>query len=119
MGKQRFERGAVVRCQDQNWIVWSYPRGKRYVDPIALPVSVQTAPQHRSHVRIAGAALDLPDRPMVIRTLDGRSIPQSECVPIGQCGERIVRLIELTMQRATEARTIEADHAVMASLDLR
>ncbi len=107
MASSRFERGTVVRCQDQTWIVWTYPRGKRYVDPIALPVAAQNAPQHRSHVRITGAPLGLPDRMMVIRTHDAQTISRRDCVAIGQCSERTIGVIDLTMRRASEARERE------------
>jgi hypothetical protein len=105
--KSRFERGAVVRCQDQAWIVWTYPRGRGFVDPLALPISAQTAPLHRSHVRLADAALGLGDRVLIVRTLDALTVPGDLCVLIGQCSDQIIAAIDRTMRRATEAHERE------------
>jgi hypothetical protein len=104
--KSRFERGAVVRCQDQAWIVWTYPRG-RFADPLVLPVAVQNAPLHRSHVRLLDASLGLGDRVLIVRTLDAQSVPGAECVLIGQCSDLNIAALDRTMRRAIEAQAHE------------
>jgi hypothetical protein len=106
MKKTRFERGAVVRCQDQAWIVWTYPRG-RFVDPLALPVAVQNAPLHRSHVRLVDASLGLGDRVLIVRTLEAQTVLGDQCVLIGQCHDQIIAAIDRTMRRAIEAQAGE------------
>jgi hypothetical protein len=102
MPANRFERGAVVRCNDKTWIVWSYPRGLRFADPIALPVMPQTGPRHRSHAR-----LDLGGRPVLVHLLDPVSLPQRECERIAQCDPAIVTMLANSMQRAIAAREAE------------
>jgi hypothetical protein len=105
--KSRFERGAVVRCQDQAWIVWAYPRGRGFVDPLVLPVSAQTAPLHRSHVRLVDASLGLGDRVLIVRTLEAQTVLGDQCVLIGQCHDQIIAAIDRTMRRAIEAQAGE------------
>jgi hypothetical protein len=98
----RFERGAVVRCDDRTWIVWAYPPG-RFADPIALPLVARNGPLHRSHVR-----LDFADRPVVVRCLDPATLPRDRCARIGQCTPEIIATIAVSMRRAIEASQIEA-----------
>lgn len=104
----RLERGTVVSCGGQYFLIWAYSGG-RYGDPVALPVLAQTGPRHRSHVRLTGSkALGLPERStMVVRTLEARQVPGRECRQIGQCGFELITQIDLTMRRATEAEARE------------
>ena len=102
MPANRFERGAVVRCNDRTWIVWTYPRGLRSADPIALPVTSQTGPRHRSQVR-----LTLGGRAVLVHLLDPVSLPRHDCERIGQCNAEIVATIAASMQRAIDAAEIE------------
>ncbi len=105
-----------MRCQDQPWIVWTYPRGKRFVDPLALPVSAQTAPLHRSHVRLADAALGLGDRVLiVVRTPRGANprFETSACKrSVTDCSDKIIAAIDLAMRRAIEAQAREQSTAM-------
>jgi hypothetical protein len=102
MPADRFERGAVVRCNNRTWIVWTYPRGLRFADPIALPLMPQTGPRHRSHVR-----LTLGSQPLLVHLLDRVSLPHLDCERIGQCNAEIVALLAASMQRAIDAAEAE------------
>jgi len=106
MPVNRFERGAVVRCNNSMWIVWAYPRGQRHADPIALPVMPQTGPRHRAQVR-----LDFAGRAVLVHLLEPASLPHGECQLIGQCAEPIVALLSGSMQRAIDAAELERDDA--------
>jgi hypothetical protein len=105
MPVDRFERGAVVRCNNRTWIVWAYPRGLRHADPIALPVMPQTGPLHRSQAR-----LSLAGRPVLVHLLDPVSLPRHNCERIAQCGEATLALLAASMQRAIDAA--EADRQI-------
>jgi hypothetical protein len=107
MPVNRFERGAVVRCNNRTWIVWAYPLGQRHADPIALPVKPQTGPRHRAEVR-----LDFAGRRVLVHLLDPVSLPHGECRLIGQCAEPVVALLTGSMQRAIAAS--EAERSVVA-----
>jgi len=102
MTANRFERGAVVRCNNRTWIVWAYPSGLRFADPLALPVMPQTGPRHRAQVRLTFAS-----KPVMINLLDRISLPHLECQQIGQCTEEIVALLGASMQRAIDAEQTE------------
>ena len=102
MPANRFERGAVVRCNNSTWIVWAYPHGQRHADPIALPVMSQTGPRHRAQVR-----LDIAGRAVLVHLLDPASLPRGECQLIGQCAEPVVALLQGSMQRAIAAMELE------------
>ena len=90
-----------MRHADRTWIVWSYPR-QRYAEPVVLPVVLQTAPLHRSHVR-----LDMGGRAVTVHTLEGGTVPGRDCELVGQCTEHVVAMIEQTMRRAIEAEQSE------------
>jgi hypothetical protein len=98
----RFERGAVVRCNSRTWIVWTYPGGDGFADPIALPVMSQTGPRHRSQER-----LDLAGRAILVHLLDPVSLPGDACERIGQCAPDIVSRLAASMQRAIDAAELE------------
>jgi hypothetical protein len=101
MPADRFERGAVVRCNNKLWIVWTYPRG-RFANPTALPVMPQTGPRHRSQIQ-----LTLGGRPVLVHLLDPVSISQHDCEQIGQCGDTAITLLATSMQRAIDAAEAE------------
>jgi hypothetical protein len=102
MPADRFERGAIVRCNNKLWIVWTYPRRERFADPIALPVMPQTGPRHRSQIR-----LTLGGRPVLVHLLDPVSLPHLGCEQIGQCVDTVVALLGASMQRAIDAASSE------------
>ena len=102
MPANRFERGAIVRCNNRTWIVWTHPRGARFADPLALPVTPQTGPRHRAQVR-----LDLAGRPVLVHLIDPVSLPHNACVQIGRCSDAIVAVLAASMQRAIDAEAIE------------
>ena len=110
MPADRFERGAIVRCNNRTWIVWAYPRGLRFADPVALPVTPQTGPLHRSQVR-----LKLGGRPVLVHLLDPVTIPHGDCERIAQCGEATVAMLAASMQRAIDAAETERQPARMAA----
>jgi hypothetical protein len=98
----RYERGAVVRCNNKTWIVWTYPKGPRAGNPIALPVMPQTGPRHRSHARFA-----LGGRPVLVHLLDPVQLRHADCAFIGQCSDDIVSHLAESMRRAIQASTAE------------
>ena len=98
-----------MRCNSRTWIVWTYPRGVRFADPIALPVMPQTGPRHRSQER-----LDLAGRAILVHLLDPVSIPGRDCELIGQCTPEIVSLLAASMQRAIAAAELEQRRMVVA-----
>ena len=102
MSASRLERGAIVRRNDKTWIVWAYPRERGHADPIALPVMHQTAPRHRSQVR-----LDLGGKPVLAHLLDPVSLRHRDCQPIGQCSADTVAMLAASMQRAVDASASE------------
>ena len=99
--KDRFERGAIVRCNNRTWIVWAYPRA-RFAEPIALPVTPQTGPLHRSQIR-----LTLGGRPVLVNLLDPVSIPSRDCERIAQCNAETIAILAASMQRAIDAAETE------------
>lgn len=102
MAENRFERGAIVRCNNRTWIVWSYPRMRGHVDPWVLPVIPQTGPRHRSHVRLV-----LGGKRVLVQVLEHSTLPHADCVPIGQCSPATVAILGASMQRAIEADAME------------
>src|SRR5271167_3020405 len=112
--KNRFERGAIVQYHDRSWIVWSYPPRVKLGDPICLPVVALNRPQHRSHVRLAAAALGLQQQAMVvvIKTNEAEALPRNDCVQTGQCSDQIVSLIATAIVRDHEARSIEQQRSM-------
>lgn len=106
MPKSRYERGAIVRCRNQLWIVWAYPRAVKFADPIALPVGAQTAPLHRAHLRLDFPTLTR-NRPVIVRTLDPQSLPRDECEQLGQLSHEIIARIGQTIERANAAIALE------------
>ena len=101
MGRDRFERGAVVAYLGHNWVVWSYPRA-RYAEPLALPIVPQTGPRHRSQVRV-----DLRGRTCLIQTLEPLSLVSADCTLVEQLPFSTIAEIDLTMRRAAQARDME------------
>lgn len=103
----RFERGAVVRCQRQTWVIWTYPRAK-VADPIALPMRTQTTPLHRSHARIEPLPVyQLGVNAVLIATLEPRRIPHRECEQVAQLDIAAVDRIAQVMHHAREAEQRE------------
>jgi hypothetical protein len=101
MGRDRFERGAVVVYLGRNWVVWSYPR-VRDAEPVALPIVPQTGPRHRSCVRV-----DLRGRTCLIQTLEPLSLVAADCTLLEQLPFSTIAEIDLTMRRAAQARDME------------
>jgi hypothetical protein len=102
MPTNRFERGAVVRCKNRDWIVWAYPRGQRHADPLVLPITAQTGPRHRSQMRV-----DYGGKAMLVHLLDPVTLVGRECAPIGQCDDDMISAIASSMRRAIEANQTE------------
>lgn len=102
MPTHRLNRGAVVRCNDKTWVVWSCPPKWGGADPIVLPMKPQTAPRHRSQV-----ALYFDGRQVLVHLLTPVTLPRRDCEPIAQCSEEIVSLLAVLMQRAIDADGFE------------